>query len=37
MMGLVLIVAVMVLFDLAAMRYGADSRRPLGDEPGRQI
>jgi hypothetical protein len=32
MAGLALIVAVMVLFDLAAMRYGADSRHQPGDE-----
>lgn len=37
MWGLVLIVAVMVLFDLAAMRWGADSRLTSTDGPGRQI
>jgi hypothetical protein len=36
MAGLALIVAVMVLFDLAALRYGADSRPRPGDS-GRQI
>lgn len=36
MAGLALIVAVMVLFDLAAIRFGADSRHRPGDE-GRQI
>ncbi len=32
MAGLVLIVAVMVVFDLAALRWGADSRSTHADE-----
>ncbi len=32
MVGLVLIVAVMVAFDLAALRWGADSRSTIRDE-----
>jgi hypothetical protein len=37
MFGLVLIVAVMVVFDLAALRWGADSRPSIGAEPTRKI
>lgn len=37
MVGLVLIVAVMVVFDLAALRWGADSRPSLDAEPPRNI
>jgi len=33
MMALILIVAVMVVFDLAALRWGADSRPSLDAEP----
>lgn len=31
MIGLVLIVTVMVLFDLVALRWGSDSRTTRGD------
>lgn len=37
MVGLVLIVAVMVVFDLAALRWGADSRPSLDADPARNI
>ena len=37
MVGLVLIVVVMVVFDLAALRWGADSRPSIGEEPKRSI
>lgn len=37
MVGLVLIVVVMVAFDLAAWRWGADSRPSVGAEPTRNI
>ncbi len=37
MVGLVLIVVVMVAFDLAALRWGADSRPSIGEEPTRNI
>jgi hypothetical protein len=37
MVGLVVIVAVMVVFDLAALRWGADSRPSISDEPTRSI
>lgn len=37
MIGLVVIVAVMVAFDLAALRWGADSRTTIGEEPTRNI
>ena len=37
MIGLILIVAVIVAFDLAALRWGADTRPPLNDEPTRSI
>lgn len=37
MVGLVLIVVVLVVFDLAALRWGADSRPSIGDEPSRSI
>jgi hypothetical protein len=37
MVGLVLIVAVMVVFDLAAIRWGADTRPSISDEPTRSI
>jgi len=35
--GLVLILALMVSFDLAALRWGADSRPSITDEPVRSI
>ena len=35
--GLILIVAVIVVFDLAAMRWGADSRPSIDAEPHRNI
>ena len=37
MVGLVLIVVVMVALDLAALRWGADSRPSIGEEPTRNI
>jgi hypothetical protein len=37
MAGVVLIVVVMVVFDLAALRWGADSRPSIGKEPTRNI
>lgn len=37
MVGLFLIVVVMVAFDLAALRWGADSRPSIGEEPTRNI
>ena len=37
MVGLILIVAVMVAFDLAALRWGADTRPSINDEPIRNI
>jgi hypothetical protein len=37
MVGLVLIVVVLVVFDLAALLWGADSRPSLGAEPRRSI
>jgi len=37
MVGVVLIVVVMALFDLAALRWGADSRPSTGNEPTRSI
>ena len=37
MVGLILIVTVMVVFDLAALRWGADSRPPVSNEPARKI
>ena len=37
MVGLILIVAVMVAFDLAALRWGADTRPSINDEPIRSI
>lgn len=37
MVGIVLIVAVMVAFDLAALRWGADSRPSISEEPTRNI
>jgi hypothetical protein len=37
MAGLVLILAVVVAFDLAALRWGADSRPPIDREPTRNI
>jgi hypothetical protein len=37
MVGLVLILAVMVVFDLAALRWGADSRPSIHREPTRNI
>ena len=37
MVGLVLIVAVVIVFDLAALRWGADSRPDIGNEPSRNI
>lgn len=33
MVGLILILMVMVAFDLAALRWGVDSRRSINDEP----
>jgi hypothetical protein len=37
MVGLILIVTLMVVFDLAALRWGADSRRSISNEPTRSI
>jgi hypothetical protein len=37
MVGLILIVTVMVVFDLAALRWGADSRPSTSNEPARNI
>jgi hypothetical protein len=37
MVGLILIVTVMVVFDLAALRWGADSRASISHEPARNI
>ena len=37
MAGLVLIVVVMVVFDIAALRWGVDSRHSINDEPNRRI
>jgi hypothetical protein len=37
MAGLILIVAVILVFDLAALRWGADTRPSIGDEPTRSI
>ena len=37
MIGLVLIVVVIVAFDLAALRWGVDSRPSIGEEPTRKI
>jgi hypothetical protein len=37
MVGLVLIVTVMVVFDLAAVIWGAESRPSITDEPTRSI
>ena len=37
MVGFVLILAVIVVFDLAALRWGADSRPSIGEEPTRNI
>ena len=37
MAGLILIVAVIVVFDLAALRWGADSRPAGSDRPIRNI
>jgi hypothetical protein len=35
--GLILIMAVMVAFDLSALRWGADSRPSIDAEPPRNI
>jgi hypothetical protein len=37
MVGFVLILAVIVVFDLAALRWGADSRPSIGEGPTRNI
>jgi hypothetical protein len=37
MVGLVLILAVVVAFDLAALRWGADTRPSVNDETNRSI
>ncbi len=37
MVGLVLIVGLMVVFDLAALVWGADSRPSISEEPTRSI
>lgn len=37
MVGLILIITVMVAFDLAALRWGADTRPSINDEPIRSI
>ena len=37
MVGLVLIIALMVAFDLAALNWGADTRPSITDEPVRSI
>ncbi len=37
MVGLVLILTVMVAFDLAALRWGADTRPSIEDKPIRSI
>ena len=33
MVGLILVVTLMVAFDLAALRWGADTRPSINDEP----
>lgn len=37
MVGLVLVLTVLVIFDLAALRWGADTRPSYDDEPARSI
>ena len=37
MVGLILILAVLVVFDLAALRWGADTRPSINDEPIRSL
>jgi hypothetical protein len=37
MVGFVLILSVLVVFDLAALRWGADSRPSIGEGPTRSI
>jgi len=37
MVGLVIVIAVVVLFDLAAVMWGADSRSSIDDSPSHQI
>ena len=37
MVGLILILTVMVAFDLAALRWGADTRPSIDDEPIRSL
>ena len=37
MVGLVIVIAVVVVFDLAAVLWGADSRRSINDVPSRQF
>jgi hypothetical protein len=37
MVGLILILTVMVAFDLAALRWGADTRPSMNDDPIRNI
>lgn len=37
MVGFILIVTVIVIFDLAALRWGTDSRPSIGEEATRSI
>jgi hypothetical protein len=37
MVGLVIVFAVVVVFDLAAILWGADSRPPIDDIPSRSL
>jgi hypothetical protein len=37
MVGFVIVIAVLVAFDLAAVLWGADSRTIVGDQPSHQV
>jgi hypothetical protein len=37
MVGLMIVIAVVVVFDLAAVLWGADSRPPIDDTPPRHF
>jgi hypothetical protein len=37
MVGVILILTVLVAFDLAALRWGADTRPSINDEPIRSL
>ena len=37
MVGMLIAVAVLVAFDLAALLWGADSRTIVGDQPSHQV